>query len=552
MYNLQYFQHDHFTTLAIGQQRFQKVEMAERGKIYAHDSSVDDKSYYPLAFDVKKYDIWAVPNQISNKEEVAGVLEPLLAVTKDEILSQINNNKLYIPPLKKGLSYDEAQKIVDRSISGVFVMPEYSRYYPEVTLASQVLGFVNAEGEGQYGFEGHYNDELKGKAGEVKGEKDTLGRVINLLEQKDPKDGTSYVLTISRPVQYFVEKKLAEAMVNYQAESGTVIVMDIKTGGIVAMASLPGFDPNNYKQQAQSDNGLFVNPAIANLFEPGSIFKPIIMGAALDKGLVQPDTKNTFAESVNIQGYTIHTAEGKAFGEETMTQVLQNSDNVGMVWLSGLLGEDNMYQYVQKFGFLDKTGIDLDSEGTGQTPPLKRWQDINRATVSFGQGISVTPIELVTAYAAIANGGKYIYPHVVDKLLPDDGSETKIPKQEGQQVISQDAANKVKEMLYNVVMNGTAKKAQVPGFRIAAKTGTAQIPNPEGPGYLDNDSKLGIYNHSAAGFAPVDEPRFAMLVKLTKPQTSKYAESTSVPVFGEIASYLLNYYYRLAPTEPIN
>ena len=551
MFDLQISKHAHYTALAVGQQRFEQTEMAQRGKIYAHDSSTDESIIYPLAFDVKDYSLWVVPNQVEKKDEAAAELEVLTGIPKQEIFDKINNDKLYIPPIKKGISYDDAQKIKDKNINGVFVMPEYSRFYPEATLASQVLGFVNSDGEGKYGFEGHYNNELKGKEGNIQGEKDTLGRVINLLDQKDPQDGTSYVLTISRPVQYFVEKKLQEAITQYQAESGTVVIMDVKTGGIVAMASLPEFDPNNYAAQANSDIGLFQNPAISYQFEPGSIFKPIVMASAIDKGLVNPDTSNVFGESVNVQGYTIHTAENKAFGQETMTQILQNSDNVGMVWVGQQLGKDAMYQYIKNFGFLDKTGIDLTGEAPGQAPVLKQWYDITQATISFGQGISVTPIELLAAYGAIANGGKYIYPHMVDKILLPDGTEKKVEKQEGNQVISKETSDKVKEMLYNVVMNGTAKKAQVPGFKIAAKTGTAQIADPNGQGYLDDPSKLGIYNHSAAGFAPANDPRFVMLVKLTKPKTSKYAESTAVPLFGEISAFLLNNYYRLTPTEPI-
>ncbi len=552
MYDIQVIKHKHYIALAVDQQRFEKVEMPQRGKIYVHDSVANNSQYYPFAFDLKKYAVWAIPNQIVNKEEAASTLESLLGISKNDIFGKINNNKLYIPPLKRGLTYEEAEKIQEKSMAGIIVMPEYSRYYPEGTLASQVLGFVNSEGEGKYGFEGHYNDELKGKEGDTKGEKDTLGRIINLLEQKDPQNGTSYVLTINRSVQYFVEKALNDAISQYKAESGTIVIIDIKTGGVLAMASSPTFDPNAYTDQANKDSSLFMNPAISYLFEPGSIFKPLIMAAALDKGLIRPDTTQYFGESVNVQGYTIHTAEDKAFGDETMTEVLQNSDNVGMVWVGEQLGNEEMYKYIKSFNFLDKTGIDLVGEAPGQMPALKQWRDINRATISFGQGITVSPIEVVSAYATIANGGKYIYPHIVDKVLNHDGSESTIAKQEGVQVISNQTSDEVKQMLHNVVMNGTAKKAQVPGFKIAAKTGTAQIPDPNGSGYLNNDSKLGIYNHSAAGLAPVDNSQFAMLVKLTKPQTSKYAESTAVPLFGQIASYLLNYYYRVQPTEPIN
>jgi cell division protein FtsI/penicillin-binding protein 2 len=551
MLDIQIVKHDHYLALAQGQQRFEKVEMAQRGKVYVHDSFYDPNSYYPLAFDVKKFAVWVVPHQISKKEEMSKILADLTGLTSQEIYDKINNDKLYIPPIKRGLSLDDANKIKDQKLTGVFVMPEYSRYYPEATLASHILGFVNAEGDGKYGFEGHYNDELKGTAGNVKGEKDTLGRMINLLDQTNPKDGTSYVLTLDRSVQYFVEKKLNEALQQYQADSGTIVVMDVKTGGIVAMASAPSYDPNNFKDYAKDNTGIYINPSIAHLYEPGSIFKPIVMSAAIEQGAVAPETKGVFDWHIIVDGYEIKTAEKKAFGEEDMTQVLQNSDNVAMVWLSEKLGKDNLYKYLKAYNMFDKTGIDLDSEVAGYAPAFKSWKDINRATISFGQGISVTPIEIVSAYAAIANKGVYIYPHIVDKIVFADGSEKKIEKQEGEKIVKPETAQALGEMLYNVVENGHSWRAKVPGYKVGAKTGTAQIPKAEG-GYEESEDGLGIYIHSLAGFAPTNDPRFVMLVKLDRPKAAKYAENTAAPLFGEISSFLLNYYYRLSPTEPVS
>lgn len=548
MFDVQITKHEHYLSLAEGQQRFEKTEIAKRGQIYVHDSLVNDKAYYPLAFDIKKFSVWVVPRQVSNKEKTAGALASALGMQKNEIFEQINNDKMYIPPIKKGLNLDEANKVKNEKISGVLVMPEYNRYYPEGTLASQVLGFVNADGEGKYGFEGRYNDELKGTAGNVTGEKDTLGRVISLLEQTDPKDGTSYVLTIDRSVQYFVEKKLAEAMTTYQATSGTIAIMDIKTGGIVAMANTPTYDPNNYREQAKIDSGIFVNPAIGHLYEPGSIFKPMIMAAAINEGVINADTEGEFDWHVFVDNFEIKTAERKAFGKENMVQVLQNSDNVAMVWVSEKLGKDKLYQYLKAYNMLDKTGIDLDTEAIGYTPPFKYWKDINRSTIAFGQGISVTPLEILAGYATIANKGVYITPHIVDKIVYSDGREKEVEKTEGARVLKEETASKMAEMLYNVVEGGHSWRAKVPGFKIGAKTGTAQISKPEG-GYEESEDGLGIYIHSLAGFAPTEDPRYAMLVKLDRPKSAKYSENTAAPLFGEISNFLLNYYYRLTPTQ---
>jgi len=547
MFDLMVLKNQHYLALAKSQQQFEKTEIAQRGEIYFHDSTADSSQVYPMAFDVKSFAVWVVPNHIQDKEQGAEKLALLLGMDRKEIFDKINNDKLYIPPLKRGLSLDDAKKVEDGKINGVFVVPEYDRYYPESTIASQILGFVNREGKGNYGFEGHYNNELSGSEGKIRGEQDTLGRVINLIEEDHPTNGNSYVLTVSRPVQYFVEKKLKEAIDKYQAESGTVVIMDVQTGGIVAMASYPTYDPNNYSDFA-NNQAIFINPSIANLYEPGSIFKPIVMSMGLDLGLVQPDTKGVFDSFVMVDGYKIETAERKAFGEETMTQVLENSDNVAMVWLSEKIGKENLYKYIKAYNFFDKTGIDLDTETAGYAPPLKLWKDINRSTISFGQGISVSPIEIVAAYAAIANNGKYIYPRIVDKIITPDGTEKVKNKEEGQQIVSPETAQKVREMLYSVVANGHSKKAAVPGFKMGAKTGTAQIPK-EGGGYEEAENGLGIYVHSVAGIAPIDAPRYAMLVKLTKPKSALYAESTAAPLFGEISSFLLNYYYRMTPSQ---
>ncbi|MFA7244474.1 MAG: penicillin-binding protein 2 [Patescibacteria group bacterium] len=546
MFEKQILQHSEYIALAEGQQRFETTDIAQRGRIYVHDSIGGEDSLYPLAFDVKSFSLWVVPKQVIDKEKTADELSALVGVDSKTIFDEINNDKLYVPPIKKGMSYELSDQIKAKKFSGVFIMPEYSRYYPELTLASQLLGFVNAEGKGNYGFEGHYDKELQGTSGQTIGEKDTLGRVINLLEQKDPKDGTSYVLTIDRSVQYYVERTLRESLTKYQADSGTIIIMDVKTGGIVAMANEPGYDPNQYRIVAKDNSNIFMNPAISGLYEPGSIMKPITMAGALDSGAVTPDTTETFGSEVEIGGYTIHTAEGKAFGTENMSQIIQNSDNIGMAWVSEKEGKDNIYKYLNEFNILNKTNIDLDGEVEGSVPPFKQWQDINRATIAFGQGVSVTPLEMVCAYTAIANKGKYIYPHVVDKILNSDGTETQIQKTEGKQVVKTETAAQVTEMLKSVFATGHDQKAAIPGVEIAVKTGTAQVPKPEG-GYEE-----GIFNHSFMGFAPANDPRFVMLVKLDKPKAATYAESTSAPVWGQIGNFLVNYYYKLVPNKPSN
>jgi cell division protein FtsI/penicillin-binding protein 2 len=543
MFEKQVVEHGQYVALAEGQQRFETTDIAQRGKIFVHDNIEGEDSLYPLAFDVKSFALWVVPKQAIDKEKTAKDLSTITGLDEKTIFDEINNDKLYIPPIKKGIDYSTAGEIKGKKIPGVFVMPEYSRFYPENNLAAQLMGFVNAEGKGNYGFEGHYDKELQGTAGQTIGEKDTLGRVINLLDQKNPQDGTSYVLTIDRSVQYYVEKSLNEALTKYQADSGSVIIMDIETGGILAMANTPSYDPNLYKDVAKVSPNLFMNPAISSLYEPGSIMKPITMAGALDTGAVTPDTTGTFSNEVTVNGYQIRTAENKAFGTENMSQIIQNSDNVGMVFVSEKQGKDNLYKYLNAFNLLNKTNIDLDGEATGYVPQFKYWQDINRATIAFGQGISVTPIEMVAAYAAIANKGKYIYPHIVDQIVQPDGSKIQIEKTEGEQIVKPEVAKEVTDMLKSVFTSGHDLKAAIPGIDIAVKTGTAQIPK-AGGGYEE-----GIFNHSFMGFAPADNPRFVMLVKLDRPKSAIYAESTAAPLWGQIGNFLINYYYKIAPNK---
>lgn len=542
LFDLQVTQHSHYLSLAQRQQQFEKNEIAHRGEIFVHDSAYDPNQYYPLAFDVKKFSVLVVPGQIKDKHKFAKEVSSLLSLDESDLFGKINNNKVYIPPVKKGLTLEQARELDKRKFPGIYLTPEYNRFYPEGTLASRILGFVNAEGKGNYGFEGKFDEVLKGKEGSITGEKDTLGRIISLIDQREPENGTSFVLTIDRGVQYFVEKKLSEAIAKYRAQAGEVIIIDIKTGGVLAMASLPSFDPNNYKETANIDPALFTNPLLSHTYEPGSTLKTIIMSGAIDQGVVTPETTGVFEATTEVMGYTVRTAERKAFGEETMTQVLENSDNVAMTWLSEKMGKEMMYDYLTKFGFNQKTGVMLEGETVGRLPALKEWREINRATISFGQGISVTPIQLVTAYAAIANKGVYLKPQIIDKTIYSNGETKKTERQEGERVISEETANTIMTMLKSVVDNGH-KKAGVKGFSVGVKTGTAQIADPNG-GYLP-DATI----HSTAGIAPIEDPRYAMLVRFDRPTSYPFSSGTAAPFFGEISSYLLNYYYRLTPAE---
>lgn len=531
----------HYQALAEEQRMVTKQVYGHRGDILVKDISEDQ--YVKLATNQEKYSINVVPKNVKDYRLVSKELANILGLKENEIFDAINNNKLYLPPIKRKVEAEIAEKIASLNLDGVLILPEEVRIYPENNLASHILGFVNQDGEGKYGVEGYYNDEIKAYSGIITGEKDAIGELLSLdAVNKAVQDGTDVVLSIEHNVQFIVEQKLQKAIEKYGADSGSIIIMNPKTGAIIAMASNNSFDPNKYNEVAKENQNVFLNTNITNIWEPGSIIKPLIMAMAINEGKIEPDTEETFSNMTVVQGYEIHTAQDKAFGKETMTQCLENSDNVCLVWVGDKLGNDIMYQYFESFGFGTKTGVDLSGETTGNLLTLKSWRDIYRATMSFGQGISATPLQLLTAISAIANNGVLVKPYMVEKMIKYDDSETSTETKNVREVMKPETAAKVKAMMVSVVERGHGKKAGVQGYSVAGKTGTAQVPNPEG-GYYD-DQHIGSF----AGFFPADDPKFAMLVKLDNPKNVDWAESSAAPTFGEIAAYLLEY-YEIPPTK---
>lgn len=528
LFQKQIVEHSSYIAAAEDQYIVKKELPAQRGKIYASDM-------FPLATNRQYWQVLAVPGNIKNPDEVAEKLAPILNIPKKDIFEIINNDKNYVPPLKHGLTEEEGDKIAELKISGVLVLPESKRFYPEGKTASQILGFVNFEGEGQYGIEGYFNNQLKGYGGEILAEKDIKGRLFNIGAKIEPQDGSDYILTLDHNIQYKAEEIIEEAVEKYNADSGYIGIMNPSTGQILAMAGVPSYDPNMFNEVPLGQQGVFNNPAITAAWEPGSVFKPLIMAAAINEGKIEPDTEGTFSNYVTVDSYEIHTSTDEAYGKETMTQVLENSDNVAMVWVSEQLGKDLEYRYVKDYGFGRKTGVELDTEATGTVLDVKKWSNTQRATIAFGQGITVTPIQFLTAFSSIANGGKLMKPSIISEIINSNGRKESIQSQEVKTVLNDKTAEKLRNMLVSVVENGHGQAAKVEGYQIAGKTGTAQIPKPSG-GYYD-DRHIGSF----IGFAPADDPKFIMLVRLDQPKNVKWAEESAAPTFGKMASWLLNY-----------
>jgi len=538
----QIFEYPHWSAAAREQHTISKTVPARRGKIFTDEK--DDNSLYPLATNVKLFDLMIVPNQVRQPELVVSKLMPYLENVEESVLiEQASSDKLYIPPLKRKLTEEEAAEIDELNLSGVYLVPEEYRYFPEETLAAQVLGFVNRDGVGQYGLEGYFNEELGGKSGFLEAELDTFGQQIALGKRStvDPKDGLDLVITIDRPLQYYVEKELKAAVEQYEAERGSVIIMDPKTGKVVAMAAYPTFDPNNYNREPIE---FFTNMNISQVYEPGSVFKVVTMASALDAGLVSPGTTYMDVGEVEVNDRVIRNSDLSAHGLQTMSQVLEKSLNTGIVFVVQKLGKNLFNKYLSKFGFFQPTGIELDGEVASNVKGIRDWSDVDLATMAYGQGIAVTPIQLVAAVGAIANNGRRVQPHIVDRILYPSGAVS-IDPVIAEEVISPQAAQLISAMMVNVIEKGHAKAAGVPGYHLAGKTGTAQMVNPRTGLYYDED--WGTTIHNFIGFGPVEDPQFVMLTRLDKPKNVLYAAASAAPLFGKIAKFMLDY-WRVPPS----
>jgi cell division protein FtsI/penicillin-binding protein 2 len=545
MFQQQVLRHSYYFVLAKGQQVVTEQLPSNRGEIFVKDS---DGKIYPLVKNKSLYKVLVIPNQIDNQQKTVDRLAKFLKLTKKEkqkLLDDILNRKFYIPPLKRIknnqtilLDSVQKEKFEKLNLPGVILIESKVRYYPEGSLASQILGYIDADGHGQYGIEGYFDEELRGVPGRAELEKNVVGQKIADDNYITPKDGVNIVLSIDRTVQEFVEEVLARHIQKNQAEGGSVIIMEPKTGRVVAMANYPTYNPYYYYRITNYD--ILNNAAVAKAWEPGSVFKPIVMAAALDAGKVTPETSEIFPGSVVIDDRRIWNSIRRAWGKETMVEVLQHSDNIGMIWVGQKLGKKLLYKYLYDFGFGMQTGVGLGAESAGQIKPLEKLLDVDAAVITFGQGISVTPLQLAVAYSAIANGGKLMQPYIVDTFIYPDGREVKTQPKFIRQVISAKTAATLTAMLTAVVESKNFVKLK--DYYMAGKTGTASIPTPYG---YSTQGTIGSF----ACYAPVNNPRFVLIVKMDKPKTTEWGELSAGPLASEISDWLLKYYYRVPPDK---
>lgn len=544
---LQIIQHDRWAVRAAEQQEKTESLFPARGNIFIYGSDSAD-TLYPLTTNRTVYFFYAVPKDVKNPERTARLIAPLLQMDEASIRTKLEKSHDPWEPLKHRIDEETAQQIDALQLSGIVRLPEPSRYYTDKKYASHVVGFVRfdgARGEGQYGIEGYFDELLRGKEGSVRFVKDAKGEsILGLGGALIPaENGADIILTIDRNVQFFACEQLRIAVEKHGASGGSVLILDPKSGAVRAMCSVPDFDPNSY--QTTKDQFTFNNPATFLDYEPGSTFKPITMAAGLEAGTVQPETTYEDTGSVRLGVHTIRNSDGKAHGTQSMTQILEESLNTGAVFVARTLDKEIFRQFVENFGFGKPTGVELATEIGADIRSLAKRGEIYTATASYGQGITVTPMQMVAAYATIANGGTMMKPYIVDEIRYPDGRREKKEPVTVRRVISERTATLVSGMLVSVVRHGHGKRADVPGYTVAGKTGTAQIARRDGPGYEKN-ANIGSF----IGYAPIEDPKFVMITKIDRPKDVLFAESSAAPLFGTIAKFLLEY-YKVAPGSVI-
>ncbi|MBU0646190.1 penicillin-binding protein 2 [Patescibacteria group bacterium] len=546
--SLQVLSHGFYQALANGQHEIFQELYPERGDIYFHD--LKDGTLVPVATNQQLAFVYADPRHITDAEGAAKTLGEIFAYEAEAVEAlqkRLDQPEDPYEPIAHRVGDQQLDQIIQAQLPGIYFAREQARLYPEAKVGGHVIGFLgmNKDGSlaGKYGVEGYFNQELAGQAGYLRSERDIAGRLIAVADRSIERavDGADIVLTLDRTIQYTVCSALDQAVARYQADGGSAIVIDPHTGRVLAMCGAPDFDPNNYGAVDSIND--FNNPAIFEDYEPGSIFKAITLAAALDTGAVTPTSTYLDTGEVKIDEHTIKNSDELAHGRQTMTQVLELSLNTGAIYAMRETGIPVFLDYVKRFGFGEPVGINLDTEVAGDLGELETGYEIYSATASYGQGITVTPLQMAAAYVPIANGGIYKKIHIVDELRYPDGRVVKIEDQDLRRVIESKTSRLLGAMLISVVDNGHAAKAAVSGYYLAGKTGTAQVANRSTGGYQENNTIA-----SFVGFGPVEDPRFVILTRLDHPRTNPYAAQTAAPLFGEIAAFLLQY-FEIPPTR---
>ena len=536
LFFLQIQQRDRLSERATKQYERRLPIVSRRGTIY-------DRGGRELAVSLRVASVFAQPAAIENPEGTAKALAPILGQPATHLLSLLTSDKLFVW-LERQVEPAQSEAIKDLNLKGIGLYPESRRYYPRQELAAHVLGMVGLDDRGLEGLEHQYDDLLGGQPEYITAQQDALGRIIFRHEEEGGRPLIfDLTLTIDEVLQYTAERELQRAVERSQAKTGTAIVMDPWTGEILALANQPTFDPNNYKR-----GGSFAkrNRAVTDYFEPGSVFKVILAAGALEEGVVRPsDRFHGENGAIEVGGVTIRDHE--KYGWLTVQEILAHSSNVGAIKIGQKLGKSLYYHYISGFGFGSLTGLDLPGETPGFIRRPKGWSGLSLSVLSLGQEISVTPVQIATAFSAVANGGILVRPHIVRDLRAQDGSVARhVEPVMIRRVISQQTAQSLLTILRIAVEEGTGKEAALEQYSVAGKTGTAQKVDPV----------TGRYSHqrvvaSFVGAVPAESPRLVILVTIDEPEILRWGGSVAAPTFREIARDALQY-LRVPPSPTRN
>ena len=526
LFDIHVMQHQLLTAKSERQYTSTVYSQPRRGIIY-------DRNGREIAADIEVDSVFANPWEIKNKKEAAKALAEALELPYDQIIKKIKNEKNFVW-IKRQVRPEYSAAIRQKDMEGIGFIKEYKRFYPKVEMASRLIGFSGLDNDGLSGVEHSYNDYLRGGGRWLIVERDAKGRQMRSIEKESSKfKQCDIVLTIDEVIQHIAEKELRNKVLETRAKEGIAVVMSPKTGEILAMADYPPFNLNQYRKFGP---GLWRNKVVSNAYEPGSTFKVFLAAAGIESGM-NPNAR-FFCENGEyaIGKVTIHEAESKKYGWLSMVDVISKSSNIGAIKIGENLNKKRFHEFITKFGFGFKTGIDLNGEASGLARDLKDWTPLSLCSISIGQEISVTPIQIITALSAIANGGMLLKPHVV-KGVYKNGKPSKLFQPEiVHRVISQETSRVMTSILQKVVEEGTGKNAKLEGYSVVGKTGTAQKYDPEINGYSPNK-----YLASFMGYFPAEDPQLVILVMVDEPKTVYWGGSAATPVLREIAKQAARY-----------
>jgi cell division protein FtsI/penicillin-binding protein 2 len=523
--HVQVSSHDDLVERARKQQQGTIETCPQRGRLL-------DRQERELARSIDTESVFAAPYEIEDVEHTAEQLAPIVEIDKATLRKQLadakNSDKKFVW-IARRLANGKAEKLRTLDLPGIHFRKEPKRYYPNGSLAAHVLGFVGLDGMGLGGIEQVYDHEIAGEPGKLFLETDSHGEPYESFEIAS-QPGQTVVLTIDQAVQFRAEQALVAAVARSHAKSGTAIVLDPRTGEILAFANVPTFDPNN---AGASSPEARANWALQNIYEPGSTFKIVAFSAAIEKGLVKPENRvDCQMGAITVAGRLIH--DHHAFGVLTIAEALARSSNVAAIKLGLRVGDETMYDFITRFGFGSRTGVELPGETPGLVRTVSHWQPSSIGSIAMGQEVGVTALQMAAAFSALANNGLQMPPHLVREIRSPFGAVVYRPNREQRRVISSETANALRAMLEAVTLNGTAKKAQLNGYSAAGKTGTAQKIDPKTKTYSQAKHVA-----SFVGFAPVQEPAVVIIVVIDEPAGLYHGGDVAAPVFREIAEQIL-------------